>query len=92
MILPILNNFLAPHILSQREKFDPFECGFDPPSVARLPFSIQFYSIAVIFLVFDVEITLLIPIPISTFIDPKILSFLLVLFFLIILIAGIIYE
>nr|YP_009560363.1 NADH dehydrogenase subunit 3 [Dolichoderus sibiricus]YP_009868544.1 NADH dehydrogenase subunit 3 [Dolichoderus quadripunctatus]QAA79738.1 NADH dehydrogenase subunit 3 [Dolichoderus sibiricus]QKG63378.1 NADH dehydrogenase subunit 3 [Dolichoderus quadripunctatus]UEC47358.1 NADH dehydrogenase subunit 3 [Dolichoderus sibiricus] len=44
-----------------REKSSPFECGFDPMSNSRIPFSIQFFIISLIFLIFDVEITILIP-------------------------------
>nr|AML25888.1 NADH dehydrogenase subunit 3 [Staphylinidae sp. BMNH 1274206] len=75
-----------------REKNSPFECGFDPKSSSRMPFSLQFFLIAVIFLIFDVEITLLVPfIMILKISSCK--TYILTLFtFLFILLMGLFHE
>nr|ANJ70686.1 NADH dehydrogenase subunit 3 [Stomis pumicatus] len=92
MLVMFIANILSKKTFSDREKNSPFECGFDPKNSARLPFSLQFFLIAVIFLIFDVEIALLMPMilimKISNFISWMLVSF----FFLLILLIGLYHE
>nr|UVU30521.1 NADH deshydrogenase subunit 3 [Odontocolon albotibiale] len=60
-ILMLLNFLISKNKIIDREKASPFECGFDPLNSSRLPFSIQFYMISLIFLIFDVEIIIFLP-------------------------------
>nr|YP_010625190.1 NADH dehydrogenase subunit 3 [Atyopsis moluccensis]WBG72629.1 NADH dehydrogenase subunit 3 [Atyopsis moluccensis] len=88
----IISSILAKKTILDREKNSPFECGFDPKGSARLPFSLRFFLIAVIFLIFDVEITLLLPLAsIMNFTNIKSWIFT-GMFFLIILLLGLYHE
>lgn len=74
-----------------KEKVSVYECGFDPFHSPGEPFSIRFFLIAILFLVFDLEISYLFPWSVST----NIISLkgqIIVNGFIIILILGLIYE
>nr|AIY62029.1 NADH dehydrogenase subunit 3 [Glossotermes oculatus]URH16508.1 NADH dehydrogenase subunit 3 [Glossotermes oculatus] len=75
-----------------REKSSPFECGFDPKNSARLPFSSRFFIIAVIFMIFDVEIALLLPMPITMTTSDTKEWMITSTTFLVILIVGLYHE
>jgi NADH-ubiquinone oxidoreductase chain 3 len=91
-ILILLNSLIRIKNLFSKEKLSPFECGFEPHSSARLFFSIRFYLIAIIFLIFDIELTLIIPVPLSTNLTIPTFPIILIMLFITILITGLIHE
>nr|BDQ43809.1 NADH dehydrogenase subunit 3 [Metaphire communissima] len=83
---------LAARSTEDREKSTPFECGFDPKNTARIPFSMRFFLLAIIFIVFDIEIVLLMPIPTMLMTSYNSHIILTYLVFIIVLIVGLVHE
>nr|YP_010035472.1 NADH dehydrogenase subunit 3 [Ludioschema sulcicolle]QQQ88059.1 NADH dehydrogenase subunit 3 [Ludioschema sulcicolle] len=92
LVVMTLASIISKKTFIDREKSSPFECGFDPKSSARIPFSLQFFLIAVIFLIFDVEITLLLPLIVTMKISNLINFSAVMSIFLFILLIGLYHE
>nr|YP_010268849.1 NADH dehydrogenase subunit 3 [Halovelia novoguinensis]UIG88254.1 NADH dehydrogenase subunit 3 [Halovelia novoguinensis] len=92
MILMTLCFTISKKDKNNREKMTPFECGFDPKSSSRMPFSMQFFMIAIIFLIFDVEIIIILPTIKITQTTNMMSWYLITATFIIILILGLYYE
>nr|NP_775727.1 NADH dehydrogenase subunit 3 [Euthynnus alletteratus]UGW52038.1 NADH dehydrogenase subunit 3 [Euthynnus alletteratus]BAC55173.1 ND3 [Euthynnus alletteratus]BBU26183.1 NADH dehydrogenase subunit 3 [Euthynnus alletteratus] len=87
-----LVSFWLPQMTPDHEKLSPYECGFDPLGSARLPFSLRFFLVAILFLLFDLEIALLLPLPWGDQLPSPLATFLWAATVLILLTLGLIYE
>nr|QOJ44869.1 NADH dehydrogenase subunit 3 [Allobates carajas] len=91
LVLAVIS-FWLPMITPDSEKVSPYECGFDPLGSARLPYSMRFFLVAILFLLFDLEIALLLPTPWATQLHSPSLVTLWALVILTFLTLGFIYE
>jgi len=89
LIIPIV---LAKKTYLVREKLSPYETGFSPITKSRNPFSLRFFIITILFLIFDVEIVLLLPLITTKNIFSPLYSIILRTVFIYILIVGLFHE
>uniref|UniRef100_UPI0030FE5BCF NADH dehydrogenase subunit 3 n=1 Tax=Pseudopercis numida TaxID=1526591 RepID=UPI0030FE5BCF len=87
-----LVSFWLPQMTPDYEKLTPYECGFDPLGSARLPFSLRFFLVAILFLLFDLEIALLLPLPWGNQLSSPLLTFMWASAVLALLTLGLVYE
>ena len=86
----VLNFILSPKH-PDPEKLSAYECGFEPFSDSRMEFDVRFYLVAILFVIFDLEIAFLFPWAISLG-SIGFVGFISMMIFLIILAIGFIYE
>ncbi len=86
----ILNYMLSPKN-PDPEKLSAYECGFEPFNDSRMEFDVRFYLVAILFIIFDLEIAFLFPWAISLG-NIGFLGFISMMIFLFILTVGFVYE
>jgi NADH-quinone oxidoreductase subunit A len=87
ILIPFIINKLKP----DSEKNSPYECGFEGEGPVRNEFKVQFYLVAILFIIFDLEVAFLFPWAVALR-DIGFVGFWSMMVFLIVLTIGFIYE
>lgn len=88
--LMVAGRFLGPR-RPDAQKLSPYECGFEAFEDARMKFDVRYYLVAILFILFDLEIAFLFPWAVALK-DVGLAGFVAVLIFLTILVVGFVYE
>jgi NADH-quinone oxidoreductase subunit A len=90
-VLPVaLGRLFGPH-RPDAEKLSPYECGFEAFEDARMKFDVRYYLVAILFILFDLEIAFLFPWA-TVINDIGFAGFVSMMVFLAILVVGFVYE
>ena len=90
-VLPLVfGRLLAPH-RPDSKKLSPYECGFEAFEDARMKFDVRYYLVAILFIIFDLEIAFLFPWAVVLD-EIGMFGFLAMMLFLGILVVGFVYE
>ena len=87
----LMASFVVARQRPDTEKLSPYECGFDPFEDTRGRFDVRFYLVAILFIIFDLEVAFLFPWAVSLG-NIGMFGFWSMMFFLAILTIGFIYE
>ncbi len=90
-VVPIVAGTLAAPSKPDSEKLSPYECGFEAFEDARMKFDVRYYLVAILFILFDLEIAFLFPWAIVLK-EIGMFGFVSMMIFLGILVVGFIYE
>ncbi len=91
-LLKVISLLISERVVLNREDLRSYECGFEHGSLSRVPFSLRYFILTLVFLLFDLEIVILLFFPFSIFSGSFLLSFVLVIFFIYFLFFGLFYE
>lgn len=90
-VVPVIAGFLLGPHRPEAAKLSPYECGFEAFEDSRMKFDVRYYLVAILFIIFDLEIAFLFPWAIVLD-DIGMFGFMAMMVFLAILVIGFIYE
>jgi len=89
-VIILAGRLLGPH-RPDKAKLSPYECGFEAFEDARMKFDVRYYLVAILFIIFDLEIAFLLPWAVALN-EIGMFGFVSMMVFLGILVVGFIYE
>src|ERR1051326_1737218 len=90
-VVMIVASFAIARQAPNSEKLSPYECGFEPFEDARVRFDVRYYLVAILFIIFDLEVAFLFPWAVSLG-DIGLYGFWSMVVFLGVLTVGFVYE
>lgn len=92
VLLKVVSFFIAEKVPLNREEISSYECGFEHHNLSRIPFSLRYFFLTLIFLLFDLEIVLIMFLPSIIMSVNYYFTFLVLMLFIAILYLSLIYE
>ena len=90
VVMILAGSVLGPH-RPDAEKLSPYECGFEAFEDSRMKFDVRYYLVAILFIIFDLEIAFLFPWAVVLN-EIGMFGFLAMMVFLSVLVIGFLYE
>ena len=90
-VVIVIASFFAARQRPDSEKLSPYECGFEPFADARNKFDVRYYLVAILFIIFDLEVAFLFPWAVSLG-AIGVFGFWSMMAFLFVLTIGFVYE
>ena len=90
-LMPMMMGFMVAPNRPDSEKLSPYECGFEAFEDSRMKFDVRYYLVAILFIIFDLEIAFLFPWAIVLD-EVGMYGFMAMVIFLAVLVVGFIYE
>lgn len=92
LVFIFVSRLVGKVVVQDREKSSPYECGFEPIAPTRVSFSLRFFLIGVIFLIFDLEVVLILPFVLGLEGNFDWFFNIAMVFFLVVLRVGLVHE
>lgn len=91
-LLKVVSFLISESVVLNREELSSYECGFEHHNLSRVPFSLRYFLLTLVFLLFDLEVVLMLFVAYFSYSIYLYYSLLVLAFFLVILFVGLAYE